>query len=449
MGGRTPTLSSEAILFTRRAWVKLAFQFYLGFQEGQIEMTDTSFLGRNRLFGKHLLTDDGDIHLTPQVFILDPDLLESAKQLVQQGDPRIAPAIQELVEQADQALNQEPLTVVDEQTPPSGDPHDYMSLSIYWWPNPDTPDGLPYVERDGQVNPEINNYDGPKIFLMARTVETLALGYYFTGNKDYAEHAANLIKVWFIDEGTRMNPNLNHGQFIPGINTGSRQGIIDTLVLATDIIDSVGLIADSEYWTETDQMQLESWFKSYGQWLGTSWLGIQEAFRTNNHGMWYDVQLTTFNRFVGNDTSARLRLMFITPLRILTQVRSDGSQPQELSRATSFDYSLYNLEAMFTLASIGVKLGVDLWNFKGWGGRGIEKALNFLLPYIDPSNEWPYGQSNINPESLFPFLRQAALAYQNLDYEQLIDELPGSAEQRAASRINLLYPDPDIAIKET
>ncbi len=26
---------------------------------------------------------------------------------------------------------------------PSGDPHDYMSMGPYWWPNPDTPDGLP------------------------------------------------------------------------------------------------------------------------------------------------------------------------------------------------------------------------------------------------------------------------------------------------------------------
>ncbi|MGK7875049.1 MAG: alginate lyase family protein [Xenococcaceae cyanobacterium] len=386
---------------------------------------------------ENLLTNNGDVDLTPRVFILDPDLLESTKQLVQQGDPRIAPAIEELVEQADQALNQPLLTVTDGETPPSGDPHDYMSLSIYWWPNPDTPDGLPYVERDGEVNPEVYNYDGPKISLMARTVETLALGYYFTGNEDYAEHAANLIKTWFLDEDTRMNPNLNHGQFIPGINTGSRQGIIETAVLATDVIDSVGLIADSQHWTETDQTDLESWFESYGQWLRTSWLGIQEAFRTNNHGMWYDVQLTTFDRFVGDDISAKQRLMFITPLRILTQVESDGSQPQELSRATPFFYSLYNLEAMFNLASIGEKLGVDLWNFKGLDGRGIEKALNYLLPDV-----WPHGQSS--PESLFPFLRQAALAYQNPDYEQLIDELPGSADQRAASRINLLYPDPDI-----
>ena len=396
----------------------------------------------------HLVTEADTLAIASQeteplrVFILDPEQLKLTKQLVQNGDPRIAPAIATLKQQADQALNQKPLTVVDGKAPPSGDPNDYMSLSIYWWPNPDTPDGLPYVERDGQRNPEINQYDGPKLNLMASTVETLALAYYLTDHEPYAAHAARLLKTWFIDEQTRMNPNLKHGQMIPGKNTGSRQGIIETVVLATEVIDSVGLLAGSESWTPADQTQLQSWFESYREWLQTSWLGIQEAFRTNNHGMWYDVQLASFARFVGDDAAAKQRLTYITPLRISSQVESDGSQPQELSRASGFDYSLYNLEAMFTLASIGEKLGVDLWNSPDDGG--IEKALNFLLPYIEPSKQWSYGQSNIDLESLYPFLRQAALAYQDPSYEQLIDKLPAPANVRATKRVNLLHPDPEL-----
>ena len=390
-----------------------------------------------------LMNVSQDAESNLRVFILDPEQLKLTKQLVQNQDPRIAPAIAQLKQQADRALNQKPLTVVDGQTPPSGDPHDYMSLSIYWWPNPNTPDGLPYVHRDGEVNPEVNQSDGPKLNLMAQSVETLALAYYFTDYEPYAEHAARLIKTWFLDEETRMNPNLNHGQAIPGKNDGSRQGIIETAVLATKVIDSVGLLAASEHWTETDQTQLQSWFGSYRQWLQTSWLGIQEAFRTNNHGMWYDVQLTSFARFMGDDASAKRQLTLITPLRIMTQVESDGSQPQELSRTRGFDYSLYNLEAMFTLASIGEKLDVDLWKSQSDGGK-IEKALNFLVPYIEPANEWPYGQENIRPESLRPFLRRAALAYEEPRYEQLIDQLPGAENERAGDRLNLLYQDPEL-----
>jgi hypothetical protein len=42
------------------------------------------------------------------------------------------------------------------QTPPSGDKHDYMSLARYFWPNPATANHLPYVQRDGQSNPQID-----------------------------------------------------------------------------------------------------------------------------------------------------------------------------------------------------------------------------------------------------------------------------------------------------
>lgn len=375
-----------------------------------------------------------------QVFILDPELLKLAKQLAQ--EPQVASAIAALKQQADRALKQPPLTVVDDLTPPSGDPHDYMSLSIYWWPNPDTPDGLPYVERDGEVNPEVNQYDEPKLNLMASTVETLALAYYFTDYEPYAEHAARLLRTWFIDEKTRMNPNLNHGQFVPGKNTGSRQGIIETAILATKVIDSVGLLALSPSWTKTDQAQLQTWFESYREWLRTSWLGIQEAFRTNNHGMWYDVQLASFDRFVGDDAAAKRRLTSITPLRISNQVESDGSQPQELRRARGFDYSLYNLDAMFTLASIGEKLGIDLWNLAPDGG-GIEKALNFLISSVE-SGQLTDVQSNINPAGLLPFLRRAAYAYQDSEYEQLLDEISQSANVNTLRRTNLLHPDPEL-----
>jgi hypothetical protein len=30
-----------------------------------------------------------------------------------------------------------------------------MSLAPYWWPDPKSPNGLPYIRRDGERNPEI------------------------------------------------------------------------------------------------------------------------------------------------------------------------------------------------------------------------------------------------------------------------------------------------------
>ena len=50
------------------------------------------------------------------------------------------------------------------QAAPTGDKRDYISLAIYWWPDPDNPDG-PYVRHDGKINPEksdASRYDAPQ-----------------------------------------------------------------------------------------------------------------------------------------------------------------------------------------------------------------------------------------------------------------------------------------------
>ena len=124
---------------------------------------------------------DGGVR-PPRVFILGPVLLRMAREDLACGGRALLPALERLRADARKALSVAPPTVTDKPfLPPSGDKHDYTSLSIYWWPNPIT--RVPYIHRDGRVNPEVREFDGPKIALMARTVETLALAFYFTGEE--------------------------------------------------------------------------------------------------------------------------------------------------------------------------------------------------------------------------------------------------------------------------
>jgi len=316
-----------------------------------------------------------------------------------------------------------------------------MSLSIYWWPNPIT--RIPYIPRDGYVNPEINKYDHPKLTAMAGAVETLSLAFYFTGKERYAQRAAVLLRTWFLDEKTRMNPNLNYSQHVPGLWPGTRQGVIDTVPIAVKVMDSVGLLAESRAWSESDNDRLRRWFVRFLEWLQHSPLGKAEARRMNNHGMWYDVQVARYALFVGKRDLARRVLDTSAKRRIAERIRPDGSQPEELRRTKSFNYSLYNLNAMFALASMAQKLEIDLWGFQGNEGQGIRKALDYLADYIEEPENWPYKQVvSFDTGALLPLLRRAAIAYGEPRYEQLIDALPGGAARRAASRTNLLYPKP-------
>jgi hypothetical protein len=378
-------------------------------------------------------------HSTLRVLLLNPQLIEKTRERIQAGDPEAVAALDQLKREAEDALKIKALTVVDEPTPPSGDKHDFMSLSIYWWPNPDTKDRLPYVHHDGKVNPEVNQYDLPKISAMSDTVQTLALAYYLTRHEPYVQHAARLLHVWFIDETTRMNPNMNHAQAVPGISSGGRQGIIETAQLATKVIDSVELLNGSAAWSDGDLRATKLWFREYLQWLQTHPYALAESLQTNNHGMWYDLQVATFATFVGDEDRARHVLSASTMSRICRQIMPDGRQPEELKRTKSWDYSLYNLDALFALAALGQRLDVDLWGFVGPDGQSVPKALDYLAAYLDTSKKWPHQQvHSFSPKSsLSPFVIRAVSEFHDPRFAPLlqeVDPVPGS-------RLQLLYPN--------
>jgi hypothetical protein len=203
-----------------------------------------------------------------RVFLLDAKYLQAARQQLRAGDKNLAPALAQLQSDAHEALHAGPFSVVDKKfTPPSGDKHDYMSQAPYFWPNPATTNGLPYVRRDGERNPEINRIsDHGRLDQMAGAVETLALAYYFEGDEACADRAARLLRAWFFDPATRMNPNLQYAQAVLGVNTGRGIGLIESRAL-TRVVDAVGLLAGAKAWTPADQRQLQDWFAQYLRWM--------------------------------------------------------------------------------------------------------------------------------------------------------------------------------------
>lgn len=376
----------------------------------------------------------------PRVFVLDPNVLVDTRSRVAAGDQILAPAVARLRDQADEALNQGPFSVTDAgPVPPSGDPHDYTSVGPYWWPDPQKPDGLPYIRRDGRVNPEYYEHDTVPRERMCDAVETLALAYYLTGHTPYAERAALLLRTWFLDLKTRMNPNLQFGQAVPGHSTGRGVGLIDTASFI-GLVDAVGMISGAEGWTADDQRSLETWFGEFLDWMLESRYGRDEAAASNNHGTWYDAQVASYALFARRSDLARRILSEAATKRIASQIEPDGRQPQELARTRSFSYSVMNLRGMFTLAALAERVQVDLWNLQTDDGRSIRKALDWLAPFASGEKPWSYEQIGpVTPESLYPLLRRAAIAYNEPAYEAQIAGIPRF--DPAAERTQLLCPE--------
>jgi len=375
----------------------------------------------------------------PRLLIMDADGLSEIKKRLRTNDPALDPPLTRLKRDVDQALHISPMSVTDKTLlPPSGNKHDYMSIAPYWWPNPSTPNGLPFVRRDGEVNPERDQTsDHPRLEATIQAVKTLALAYYFFGREDYAAQAAKLLRVWFLDPATKMNAHLKYAQAVPGRNTGRGAGIIETHDLP-ELIDFVSLLKVSNAWPAREQQQWQDWLTVYAGWLLESPEGKAEAKAQNNHGIWYDVQVAALAIFTGRGSVTTNLLSEFPAQRIDAQIQSDGRQPRELARTRAWDYSVFNLEALFNAASIAEKSGVDLWNYKSADGRGIRQALDWLLPFAIGESKWTHSQiTPFQPEKLAPLLRRATIAYRDPAYEKATGKLSGL---NGNERWELLYP---------
>ncbi|MFJ1609130.1 alginate lyase family protein [Streptomyces sp. NPDC088253] len=333
----------------------------------------------------------------PRTAVLDGTRLQQTRLRLDRGDPQLKRTLEDLTARADNWLTQGPWTVVDKPKPaPGGDVHDYLSQAPYWWPSQpktaDNPWGCPYVQRDGQRNPEVDTgtdrQDVEKVF---DSTYDLALAWYYTGRKQYAEKAATVLRTWFLAPATRMNPNLDHGQFIPCKYDGRAIGIIDFSQSYTSVLDAIAILeTGAPGWSKSDRTAMRAWNTDFRDWLANSAFGGQEGAAENNHGTFYDMQLAALAYATGDEDLARRTVLGAQSKRIDPQVAADGSQPQELTRTRSWHYSTFDLVAYTRLAAIGRHVGVDLWRYTGPDGQTLAKAVDYLLPAATGAAPWPY-----------------------------------------------------------
>ena len=349
----------------------------------------------------------------PRVFQLDAKTLAAQKAHPDQELLKLAQA------EANSALKRQPETIVNKtKAPPSGDKHDYMSMARYWWPNPDTPDHLPYVRHDGKSNPEINGIkDHEELTRTNESARALALGWYLTGDERYAEHATQMLRSFYLDKATAMNPNLEYAQYVAGVNTGREAGVLDARSIAMTV-DAIGLLAGSKSWTAADQQGMQDWFTKYYAWLTTAKNAKKEAATPNNHGSWYAVQASSIGMFLGKTDDVKKLAERVREERIPSQFDAKGMQKYELVRTNSFSYSAFNLEALTTVAEIVAPLGEDLYKPATPGAPGILTGIDALLPY-DPQHPWPHEQISKDLEgSLCPALVRAAAHMHDAKYAE-------------------------------
>jgi alginate lyase len=295
-----------------------------------------------------------------------------------------------------------------------GGPHDFFSEGDYWWPDPKHPEG-PYIRRDGESNPD--NFADHRRALVRLSVEVpaLAAAWSLTSDDRYAAHARRHLRAWFVDPATRMAPSLQYAQAIHGIVTGRGTGIIDTIHLvevarAIEVLRLAGALPDGEL------QPIRAWFAEYVRWMTTHPYGIEERDAKNNHGTCWVMQVAAFASVTGDEAQREVcRVRFKTVL-LPGQMAADGSFPLEIERTKPYGYSLFNLDAMATICQILSTPSDNLWTYQLADGRGMRKALEFMVPFIKDKSVWAHPR-DVQYHDEWP-MRQASLLFGGLALAQ-------------------------------
>jgi hypothetical protein len=335
----------------------------------------------------------------PVVSIWNYDHMVEVRRSLKQGNKRYTGPYQRLLRESEAILRERPTSVMDkpdEKVAKSKDKHDFVSVGKYAWPNPNTPDGMPWVQRDGYIN--VDNFrkdDAARLDKMSNRVSKLCMAYFFSDDPRFAEKAAELVRVWFVDTATRMNPELTYAQVIPGHDNdmGHIAGVIFGRTLV-NVLAGLALIQHTAAYTADIDQGVKRWFGEYAGWLTTSGPGIGEGRTTNNHSIAYDEQLIAVALFEGDTASARRLTAEFHPKRIFRQVEPDGKMPRELARTRALGYSIYNVKNMLEICEMVKGLNASFYFITSPDGRSIGSAIDYIVTYLGKkeSDFRPYQQ---------------------------------------------------------
>jgi hypothetical protein len=354
----------------------------------------------------------------------------------------------ETINRANQMVKEKPVTVTASSCKRSaGGLNDFYSEGDYWWPDPAKPDG-PYIQKDGQTNPENFSDHRYAMIRFSDITATLTSAWLLTGNIKYAEKALSHLNAWFVDPLTRMNPNMLYAQAIWGRFTGRGIGLIDAYHLV-EVARSAKILIDNKAFPADQAIKIKEWFGDFLTWMTTHQYGIDEMNAKNNHGTCWVVTASSMALVAENEEVRKMCVNRFKTVLLPSQMAEDGSFPLELKRTKPFGYSLFNIDAMCNLAQILSTPQDNLFEFKTENGQSLKKGMEYIFPFIADKSKWPFTKDIYIWEE-WPARQScllfAGLAYKNDQYISNFLNLPANPEHPEVIR-NLPVRHPVIWLK--
>jgi len=343
------------------------------------------------------------------------------------------------------AMNQGPWSVMDKddaQIAPSGNKHDFVSYSEYYWKNANGE----LEWRDGQVNKAMITKDIDGLYKMWSAVRILGTAGYLLDEPRFSERASFLLRHWFLDPKYCMTPHLKYAAGIPGRVVGHKEERIEgrgeglhRMKELPRVLDTVALLETTSCWTKADRDGFRAWLRAYVKWGTESELGMHERNAVNNHGVYYIAHMLACALYLDDKPLAAELIEKDYKERLIKQIEPDGALPAEYERTRPFHYTVYTLQGFGLLAELARNNGTDLYEFQGPKGQSLHKAFEALVPFLKGDKEWPKKETKLRLDESFVALRLGGLRCHDPYFEKYLETtFPDWAREYQ----NLLWPPP-------
>lgn len=309
--------------------------------------------------------------------------------------------------------------VTDKQSHRSGlDLHDYCSAAPYWSEDGQRFDGL-VQDRRSPDDPKSGHFDRTSMLKFLRKVYGLTLAGRLLNRRDLFARPAALLRAWFLDPATRMNPTMRHAQVIPGRTDVNAVGIVEFREYCY-LPYAICLLAREGALSREDVCAIGVWFRQLLEDCDRAGITSSALGRRNNIATWATAVLGSLALFVSEFDNA-YSLVRTASIRLGMQLGALSLQPHETERTRPLHYSLFNLSAWWSVTRLGKEFGVNLENYSGSAGESLRQAISFCA-----DNRHRFSDYKDNPSSFDGWIDLLLLLFTPRDREttlHIVDNL--------------------------
>lgn len=303
-----------------------------------------------------------------------------------------APLLAGLSSIAANARSIPPISVTDKPDALPGTPErSYVNAVPHWQGLAGSESGLERTRLLGLVGPVggdvAQHYDRARLQLMIDCVCSLALDGQLNDSLASREHAACMLRSWFIDPATAMIPDGAYAR-LSAVDPG--RNVLDAATDFRDLyplLDAITLLRRSGVFTLAECQQLDDWFDAFLTWLAADSATFLQQLSASPACTWYHLLMLAIAAYRGRRNVAA-QVFDNLPGLLARQFRADGSPISSAVDATLRHEQMFNLQAWSNLVVLSSALGRDLLDFTDSQGIGLQRVFRHAQSHLPSTEEF-------------------------------------------------------------